>query len=124
DIFGGTRFQFFADKIYDPDDPSTHYDVPDPIGPIVGKNGQAGGAPLSGVVRNTYRIPLGQLSDGEYFFYAKPIVGPGNDNNVDPLFSNTFVDPDNRGRGTIEHVFVNTSTARQELWTITCIDDT
>lgn len=111
DLFGGTKYRFFVD-----DDDSGYDGIQ--LNPLKAKAPAVGG-----VSRDTFAVNLAQLSDGDYYFYAKPVVFPGQDNQVDPLFSQTFVDPDNRGRGTIDSKVVNTTTAFQELWRITCSDD-
>lgn len=112
DLFGGTRYRFYVD------DDAEGYDGT-PLNPLMAKSPAVGG-----VSRDTFEVDLSDLSDGDYFFYAKPVVGPGQDNKVDPLYSQTFDDPANRGRGTIDDKVVNTATAKQELWTLTCVDDT
>jgi len=110
DLFGGTRYRFFVDT-----DDSGYDGVP--LNPLASK-------PSPGIFRDTFSVDLSLISDGEYYFYAKAVVGPGQDNTVDPLFSETFVDFANRGRGTVDGVAVDTNTSKQELWTLTCLDDT
>lgn len=112
DLFGGTRYRFFVDD----DDTGYNGTALNPL--------KAKAPPVGGVSRDTFAVQLSLLSDGDYYFYAKPVVGPGQDSQVDPLFSDTFVDSENRGRGTVTNKSVNTNTAKQELWTLTCFDDT
>ncbi len=112
DLFGGTRYRFYVD-----DDGEGYNGTA--LNPLKAK-----APPVGGVSRDTFSVDLSLLSDGDYFFYAKPVVGPGQDNEVDPLFSETFVAADNRGRGTVTGKSVNTNVAKQELWTLTCFDDT
>ncbi|MCB9855559.1 MAG: thrombospondin type 3 repeat-containing protein [Phycisphaerales bacterium] len=111
DLFGGTKYRFYVD------DDDSGYDGT-PLNPLMSKAPAVGG-----LSRDTFAVNLNLLSDGDYYFYAKPVVFPGQDNRVDPLFSQTFVDPDNRGRGTIDNKAINTNTAFQELWRIVCTDD-
>jgi len=112
DLFGGTRYQFFVD------DDNEGYDGNGDLAPIKTKAPAVGG-----VSRDFVEIDLSQLNDGDYFFYAKAIPAPGQDGVVDPLFSDTFVDSNNRGRGTVDDKVVDQATALQELWTLTCVDD-
>ena len=109
DIFGGTRIDFFFDR------DGSGYD-----GVRVGRRA----AKPPGVVQQTQQIPLSSLEgDGTYFFYAKVIPGPGEDNQVDPVSSDPRPANGNRGRGTITNISVNLDTSKLENWTMTCFDD-
>ena len=110
DFFGGTHVEFY----YDRDDEG--YDGV-AVTPVATK--------IPGDVGNVYPVALGQLNgDGTYYFYARLVPGPGQDNKTDAYASPAFKTLANRGRGTIESIQVNIDASFLENWIVTCIDDT
>jgi len=112
DFFAGTRFEFYVD------DDDEGYD-----GQLIGPQAQKG-AP--GVFRDVYPVNLFSplLSTGNNYFYARAVPGAGQDGVVEDLFSEPFIDPENRGRGNVIDISVDPQTSRIELFTLTCVDDT
>ena len=112
DFFGGSKFEFYVD------DDQEGYD-----GQLIGPQALK---VAPGVVRDIYGVDLSSpfISDGESFFYARVIPGPGQDGVVEKLFSEPFIDPNNRGQGDVIDISVNPLTSRIELFTLTCVDDT
>ncbi len=110
DFFGGTKIRFFYD-----DDNEGYNGVFVP--PERTKS--------PGVVTVTHSVPLAPLADGQYYFFAKLIPGPGPDpGQNEPLFSQPRADTSNRGRGQINNIAVDTNVSKLENWTITCANDT
>lgn len=109
DTFGGTRIEFYFDR------DNTGYD------------GVRLGSPAvkpPGVVTQTRAVPLSSLAgDGTYYFYARMVPGPGQENKVDPAFSTPRPNFSNVGRGEFVGTSVNVNNSKLELVTITCIDD-
>ncbi len=120
DFFGGTRIEFYWDKN------TVHGDgfATNAEKQIIPPPPQANPAtkPPS-VVTQTFPLPLNQLSDGEYFLYARLIPGTGSDGSPEPAFSDVFADRSNDGRGHLESVSVNVALSKLEAWTLLCVDD-
>lgn len=116
DIHGGTRIEHFFDQ----DD--TGYDGT-PIVPVPPQqNPQSKTGP--GVEVSAFNVQLGQLpSDGDYYFYAKMILGPGQDDLVDSASSLPRASLTNIGRGSVIIHNVDTSKSKIENWRLTCADD-
>ncbi|RMF78681.1 MAG: PKD domain-containing protein, partial [Planctomycetota bacterium] len=110
DFYGGTAIEIYFDR----DDEG--YDGTQ-VTPVATK--------IPGEVTNTYALPLSQLEgDGTYYFYARLVPGPGQDNQIDDAHSEVFTALANRGRGTIADIQVNIDASFLENWVVTCIDDT
>ncbi|MCP4250683.1 MAG: hypothetical protein GY778_26885, partial [bacterium] len=122
DFWGGTSIEFY----YDTD--NTGHDG-NQVGPTADKE--------SGVIEDTHLVPLsgagGLPGDGNYYFYARLIPGPGDDGNTDPKFSEPRPRHATRGRGMISDVSGTTPppsvdveiiNSKLELWTLRCTDDT
>lgn len=121
DLFGGTKIEFFWDKDtihgngFGTGQEAKIIPVPGGVNPV---------SKAPSVVTQNFPLPLNQLSDGEYFLYARLIPGPGSDGRVDPSHSELFADSTNDGRGSLSNVTVNVATSKLESWTLLCTDDT
>ncbi len=108
DFHGGTKIQFFRD------DDDQGYNG-DPLFPQKSKS--------LGVVTDTFLVPLAPLSDGQHYFYAQMVRGPGADGLTDPAFSTPTPATANRGRGTVGNV-QTLALSKLEGWTLTCVNNT
>lgn len=127
---GGTRIEFYWDN----NDEGYETLNPDGTSRLIGN--PAVKAP--GYVEQQHPVPLQQLADGQYFFFARLVPGEGLDGRVDPDVSAVRADLDNRGRGHFKldptnsglaqnlnrEVLVNLETSKLEIWTASCLDDT
>lgn len=127
---GGTRIEFYWDNN------NSGYETTSPDGSSRRILTPAVKAP--GFVAQQFAVPLAPLPDGEYFFFARLVPGPGVDGRVDPLVSAVRADLDNRGRGHFKkdplntglpanantEVVVDINKSRLGLWRVTCADDT
>lgn len=125
---GGTHIEFYWD------DNNEGYETEDLDG------SRLIGAPASktpGFVEQQHAVPLSQLSDGTFYFFARLVPGPGQDGRVDPEVSKVRADLGNRGRGHFKldpansgqpanankEVLVDLTKSNLELWTVACVND-
>ncbi len=110
DQWGGTTIEFY----YDRDDGGWDGTQVDPNSPAT---------KVPGVVHAMYPIPLTDLEgDGTYYFYARLVPGPGQDDMIDPSYSDPRPSFVNTGRGQVTNVSVNIDESKLEQWTLTCVD--
>ena len=110
DQWGGTTIEFY----YDRDDGGWDGTQVDPNSPAT---------KVPGFVNDTYPIPLSDLEgDGTYYFYARLVPGPGQDEQTDPSYSDPRPSFANTGRGHVDILQVNLDQSKLEQWTLTCVD--
>jgi hypothetical protein len=110
DRWGGTTMEFYFDR------DGTGWDgVQIRPGEIVTKT--------PGIVNATFNVPLNELGgDGEYYFYARLVPGPGQEGHVDPAFSEPRRSYFTNGRGHVEINSIDLDVSKLEVWKITCVN--
>lgn len=109
DSYGGTKIELYWDR------DATGYD-----GTLFTIQSKPPGA-NSG----TFQVALNTLvGNGQYYFYARLVPGPGQNGLVDPLFSTPRAAYNNDGHGTVTGNTVDILNSKLESWTLSCADDT
>jgi hypothetical protein len=114
DFYGGTTLEFYFD------DDASGYD-----GTLLAAVPKL----VPNVVQQIFEVPLSRLpGDGVYYFYARLVPGPGQDDRIDPAYSTPVLKQGSRGRGRVTTdgsqigVIVDLQQSRLESWTLTCVD--
>ena len=128
DFYGGTKIEFYADT------DALGYDgwrVGRDVAPVDGIPDADGKDAPGFIEQATHYVPVatprdqgGLQGDGLYYFYAKLVPGPGQDEMVDPTYSAPKANLANKGSGTIDGISVNLNVSKLEQIRLQCMNST
>lgn len=122
DFFGGTQIEFYRDDDNEGyDGVPLAFDLVSDVPVPCSATDATMPTPVPkqpGTIQSNVPVHVGDLPNGEYFFYARMVPGPNSQNMTDPSASDVYPASTNEGDGTLDITNVNLDESKVELWTV------